>query len=323
MSTTDYNGYLVEGELTTKDSGFSKWGFAKKDGKEYFIKEFLSPVYPEDSSMFTEKQLKSKMEGCEIFEREKKELYQKINMASSGNATRIKAFFRYGSKYYIVTDKILSIRLQPKNVAELPYTQKELLCKILAYSLMCLHENGVVHADIKWDNILLTQSSGAKAITPKLIDFDNSFLINKPPVDSEDLNLDLVYCAPEAYQFIDEEDVELTEKIDIYALGLIFHQIMTGKLPEIGKEYAYVFKAQLEDAPINISRTLNDRMASIIEGMLEKNPKKRLSAKAVFAALYPKLVDETVKETEIKESKPKETPQPAKYGKYFTPAGDL
>ena len=88
-------------------------------------------------------------------------------------------------------------------------------------------------------------------------------------------------------------------------------------------EYAYVFKAQLEDAPINISRTLNDRMASIIEGMLEKNPKKRLSAKAVFAALYPKLVDETVKETEIKESKPKETPQPAKYGKYFTPAGDL
>ena len=39
------NGYELEADLTADNSGFSKWGFARKNGKTYFIKEFLSPVY--------------------------------------------------------------------------------------------------------------------------------------------------------------------------------------------------------------------------------------------------------------------------------------
>ena len=76
MSTTDYNGYIVEGDLTTKNSGFSRWGFATKGGRDYFVKEFLSPVYPEDTKMFTEKQLKSKIDGCLKFEADKRRLYR-------------------------------------------------------------------------------------------------------------------------------------------------------------------------------------------------------------------------------------------------------
>ena len=47
--------YEVE-NLTTKNAGFSKWGFAVKEGKTYFIKEFLSPVYPV-SGKLSEKQI--------------------------------------------------------------------------------------------------------------------------------------------------------------------------------------------------------------------------------------------------------------------------
>ena len=39
-------GYELRGELKTTNSGFSKWGFAAKNGREYFIKEFIDPVYP-------------------------------------------------------------------------------------------------------------------------------------------------------------------------------------------------------------------------------------------------------------------------------------
>ena len=34
-------GYEIKGELKTNNSGFSKWGFATKNGKDYFIKEFI------------------------------------------------------------------------------------------------------------------------------------------------------------------------------------------------------------------------------------------------------------------------------------------
>ncbi len=39
-------GYEIKGELKTNNSGFSKWGFATKNGRDYFIKEFIDPVYP-------------------------------------------------------------------------------------------------------------------------------------------------------------------------------------------------------------------------------------------------------------------------------------
>ena len=34
-------GYEIKGELKTNNSGFSKWGFATKNGRDYFIKEFI------------------------------------------------------------------------------------------------------------------------------------------------------------------------------------------------------------------------------------------------------------------------------------------
>lgn len=45
------NGYILKGELQNANSGFSKWGFAVKNGKEYFIKELISPVFPMDRSI--------------------------------------------------------------------------------------------------------------------------------------------------------------------------------------------------------------------------------------------------------------------------------
>ena len=76
------HGYVLDKPLSTNNSGFSKWGFGEKNGNNYFIKEFLSPVYPEDESIFTPKQLAAKKKGCASFEAEKKELYKRnISMA--------------------------------------------------------------------------------------------------------------------------------------------------------------------------------------------------------------------------------------------------
>ncbi|NJK84070.1 MAG: serine/threonine protein kinase, partial [Saprospiraceae bacterium] len=41
-------GYRIVKDFSTAGGGLSKWSFAEREGKEYFIKEFLSPKYPTD-----------------------------------------------------------------------------------------------------------------------------------------------------------------------------------------------------------------------------------------------------------------------------------
>jgi hypothetical protein len=43
------NGYTILEDFRVVGAGLSKWTFAAKDGREYFIKEFLSPTYPDET----------------------------------------------------------------------------------------------------------------------------------------------------------------------------------------------------------------------------------------------------------------------------------
>lgn len=52
--------------------------------------------------------------------------------------------------------------------------EKLKLCRILAHSVYRLHENGIVHGDLKPENSLLKRLESG-AVTAKLIDFDNCF----------------------------------------------------------------------------------------------------------------------------------------------------
>ena len=79
-----YDFQLVT-ELTNKNSGFGRWGFAVKDGKEYFIKEFLSPVHPESSLPISEKERSLRMAECQAFYQRKYKLYEAIKKANNGN----------------------------------------------------------------------------------------------------------------------------------------------------------------------------------------------------------------------------------------------
>ncbi|MCD7766773.1 MAG: hypothetical protein LUH53_09740, partial [Lachnospiraceae bacterium] len=95
------NGYKLDAPLKTDNSGFSKWGFASLNAKKYFIKEFLSPVYPADAKLLGEELTQKRKASCEKYVTEKRLLFAAINKASDGNIVHIEHFFRYGSKYYI------------------------------------------------------------------------------------------------------------------------------------------------------------------------------------------------------------------------------
>ena len=276
------NGYRLLSELKADKSGFAKWGFATKDGREYFIKEFLSPIYPMDTSVLSESQIRSKREICARFDGEKRRFYSELNKCLNGNVVTVSDFFRFESRFYMVTEKITAVNLTPEHVSHFNLAQKILITKVILHSVAMLHRHKIVHADIKADNILFKETP-LGVYTAKLIDFDSSFFETNPPSSDKDFQGDMVYFAPESFIYIAEETGSPNCKIDIFALGILFHQYFCGTLPLFDRsKYSYAFEAILDGGGVTVSPSIPKFVADIITKMLSKDPKDRPDAESCF-----------------------------------------
>ena len=106
----------------------------------------------------------------------------------------------------------------------------------IAWGIDAAHENGVIHRDLKPDNVFIVTRSGAI----KVLDFSGAkFLTSdlrttRPP----DMTCTLAYAAPE---LLDGQQADA--RIDIYALGLILWQMIAGEHPYenvLGKQHALI-----------------------------------------------------------------------------------
>ncbi len=287
MSTNNHqiiNGYDVP-QLDNDNSGFSKWGFATKYGKEYFFKELITPVYPVDRSVMSDEMFEQRRAECAKFENRFRSFYAAINNASCGNLVRINEFFRNGSRYYLVTEKISGKSMPLEALAALPDQKKLLLLKTVANCFYRLHSSSIVHFDVKPANILVTTTANGN-YTAKLIDFDAGFFLGED-IENSELGGDLTYLAPETFLGMLGEDVRINEKADIFALGLVFHQYCYAKLPEFNQsEYEYPYEAVLDESELKLqSSSFPSELNEVIKSMLDVDPNKRPSAGEIFKKL--------------------------------------
>ena len=277
--------YELEGSLTNQNAGFCVWGYGKKDGKDYFIKQFIEQKYPANDTVSSPGSLRKKLNDCERFERRKMALYKMLNENSDGNAVRVEEFFRIESKYYISMQKIQAIPWDYTDIVKLPISEIRRLCAIIAHSVASLHNGKLIHADLKPDNILFTQTESG-SVTAKIIDFDSGFLESDPPGPGDTIVGDFHYFSPEACISIWGEEVELTCKMDIFALGVLFHQYFVGHLPEFNtEESSYSGEAVAKGEVLAVSDKLPDDIRQLLTQMLDVDPEKRPTAMEVFYAL--------------------------------------
>lgn len=292
MKTGDnINGYRILKDFTTAGGGLCKWTFVERAGKQYFFKEFLAPTYPTEDAPGSPKTKEQKRERCRIFEAHHRALKTAIDArcGTGGNLIYTVDFFRAGAKYYKVTEKVDVSALNVKNIAALPLEKKVLILKTVAHSLDILHGLGIVHGDLKPDNILIKQTA-EDYYTAKLIDFDNSYFSGKPPAASEEVVGDMVYYSPELALYIQNtgtvSQTDLQTKSDIFALGLIYCQYLTGNLPAFSHEYQYACEAVLagEKLAAKVSG-IPPSLLSLLAEMMLAEPAKRPSVKEVFSRL--------------------------------------
>jgi eukaryotic-like serine/threonine-protein kinase len=226
------NGYTILEDFRVVGAGLSKWTFAAKDGREYFIKEFLSPTYPDEHAPGSPQTKMRKRQRCAAFERHHRRIQAALAAVSGigGNLIVTLDFFRWGAKYYKVTEKVEVAGLDPADITELAFSDQLVLLKTVAHSLRILHDRGIVHGDLKPSNVLIKRTE--LGYTTKLIDFDNAYLAGEPPPPDQIVGT-MNYYSPELVGYIQEAGTatELTQKADIFALGLIYAEYLTGALP--------------------------------------------------------------------------------------------
>lgn len=267
--------------LTNQNSGFSVWGFARREGNDYFIKQFLTPIYPEGDQVLSAERIQKKIKQCKKFEQEKTELYRALNNHSDGNAMRVQEFFRVGSHYYTATKKLHGLQLEIDTIANMKLETKRLLCATIAHAVASFHNGGVIHADLKHSNIMYVHSKGGN-LTAKVIDFDSSFLESAPPAPGEEIVGDQVYFSPEACLSVWGEEIPLTCKMDIFSLGILFHLYMTGELPKHSDQFYYPGEAVANGEMLEVSEEIPDFYRTLIQSMLDADPSKRPAAFEVY-----------------------------------------
>jgi serine/threonine protein kinase len=166
----------------------------------------------------------------------------------------------------------------------------------VTHSLKILHDNNLVHADLKPANILIKKIDGDKYVA-KLIDFDNSYFSGAPPAVDEVVG-DLVYYSPEEARYIREDPAVLPEQLtfasDIFALGLVFVQYLTGSPITLPSEYRYAHAAAIAGHPLSTKRTRDIPvvLCELVDQMLSKDATDRPAVGEVFRALKEIRVDE-------------------------------
>ena len=157
----------------------------------------------------------------------------------------------------------------------------------VAKALAFAHEKGVIHRDIKPDNILIAGDTAAvsdfgiaKALVASRVDLEPSTLtelgmaIGTPQ-----------YMAPE--QAVADPDAD--HRVDIYAFGCVAYELLAGEPPFAGRATAALLRAHVLEAatPITAKRgDVGEQLAELIDRCLQKDPADRpASAAEIVQAL--------------------------------------
>ena len=182
------------------------------------------------------------------------------------------------------------IRQQP-----LPLSQFLNISRQICLGLQCAHKgividgqlSPIVHRDIKPSNILVIQDASFGELV-KILDFGIAKLIQSDSAQTHSFMGTLAYCSPEQM-----EGKELDKRSDIYSLGVMMFEMLTGEMPIMGETHSFGswYKAHHFSPPksfeaVNPGLKVPKALENLVMSCLAKEPSDRpQSAGDVLQAL--------------------------------------
>ena len=180
---------------------------------------------------------------------------------------------------------ISSFYCEGGNLAKRAKTQRfseaqigEIIFQVLSGIAHC-HQNKIIHRDLKLENILLEKN---ESLSLKIADFGLACLIGDK--DAEGVCGTPVYMAPEIFSN------SYNEKIDMWSTGVALFFLAKNQFPLKCKKHEKRARPDFSTLNLNVptAEILNEELEDLIQGLLEINPEKRLSAKEALNSSWLK-----------------------------------
>jgi eukaryotic-like serine/threonine-protein kinase len=201
---------------------------------------------------------------------------------------------QYNRTPYLATELIegQSLRQMIETAAPMPPDQAAEIVRKIADGMAYCHENGVIHRDLKPENILVTAEG-----QPMIMDFGLALTKGAHRVTYANLSATAGtpdYMAPEQV-----EGHRGDQRTDIYALGTILFEMLTGKTPFTGDNNLAVMAQHLQGSAPRLDRVqpgVTPELAAIVAKCLQRSPDDRYpDMRAFIQALdHPETADVTI-----------------------------
>ncbi len=170
-----------------------------------------------------------------------------------------------------------------RDAGPLPLDRCCAIMRQLAEAVSSIHSKGVVHRDLKPENVMLVQHDGSSDFV-KLLDFGlaRNQALSHMTATGEILGT-VHYLAPEQATCQDTSAAS-----DVFSLGIIFYELVTGEKPFIGDTPFDVVRQIIGTAPSGpkLARPdIPDALDELIGRMLDKDPAARPSSAEVLSIL--------------------------------------
>jgi serine/threonine protein kinase/Tfp pilus assembly protein PilF len=188
------------------------------------------------------------------------------------NIATIHSIEETGKEVFIVMEYINGVELKEK-ITSGPIKQIEAIEIItkIADGLRTAHNKGIVHRDIKSSNVMVTTEGQVKIMDFGLAKVRGSGLVTRVGTTMGTA----AYMSPEQ---VSGEKVD--QRTDIWALGIIFYELLTVELPfkaDYDAAWTYVILNKDPLKPSELDRKIPAQLDSIVMRMLEKDREKRYS----------------------------------------------
>ena len=177
----------------------------------------------------------------EIVERFRSEARLLARVSHPAIAT-IYSFFQDGDDLFLAMEFVRGRSLSRVLESEgaLPWDQAVRFLSLAMEGIEVAHQAGIIHRDLKPDNLMITEAGSVK-----VMDFGIARAAGSGHLTRTGLLVGtLRYMAPEQIQ-----GEEADHRVDIYALGAVLFQTVTGRAPFEGKSDYAIIRAQIEEMP--------------------------------------------------------------------------